>query len=83
MSPTDPSDGQRVADSESDQIIKSMQVVDDYLRQRDCANTEDMLLMHELVRQHGSDKHHMAYHRLRNSALIVCETVVKRLTGEM
>ncbi len=83
MSPTDPSDGQRIPDTEAEQTLKSMQVVDDYLRQRDCANTEDMLLMHELVRQHGSDKHHMAYHRLRNSALIVCETVVRRLSGGM
>ena len=83
MSPTDPSDGQRIPDSESDQILKSMQVVDDYLRQRDCANTEDMLLMHELVMQHGSEKHRTAYHRLRNSALIVCKSVVKKLTGVM
>lgn len=83
MSPTDPMDGQRVPDSEAEQVLKSMQVVDEYLRQRDCANTEDMLLMHELVRQHGSKKHRIAYDRLRNSALIVCETVVKKLTGEM
>ena len=76
-------DGQRIPDTEAEQTLKSMQVVDEYLRQRDCANTADMLLMHELVKQHGSDKHHMAYHRLRNSALIVCETVVRRLTGEM
>ena len=83
MSPTDPSDGQRIPDDEAEQILKSMQVVDDYLRQWDCANTDDILLIHELVHHHGNAKHRAAYDRLYQSALIVYEIVVKRLTGEM
>ena len=68
--------------NEDQQVEQSMKLVDAYLRQRDCANTEDMLAMHELVSQHGTDKHRVAYHRLRNSALLILETVGRKLTGD-
>jgi hypothetical protein len=66
MFPANTDDSGRTIPDESEQIQKSMKVVDDYLRERDCANSEDMLTIHELVMRCGDDKHRMAYHRLRD-----------------